>query len=125
MAGNLCNAAPSADNAPTLIAMGAEAILVGNDGERRLSLDKFFKGPGQTAMEDDEILTSIFVPFPPAGSGVSYKHISARGRVDISAVCVGVMVTMKGDVCSDVRIVLGAVAPTPIRATEGCHHSRS
>lgn len=71
-----------------------------------------------TVMESDEIMTSIFVPFPPSASGTSYKHISARGRVDISAVCVGAMVRMEGEVCSDVKIVLGAVAPTPMRAIE-------
>ncbi len=116
VAGNLCNAAPSADNAPTLLAMGAEVILAGTQGERRLPLDQFFIGPGQTAIEPGEILTAIFVPTPPPHSGVSYQWISARGKVDISAVGVGVMVTMKGKVCSSAKIALGAVAPTPMRA---------
>ncbi|VBB47756.1 FAD binding domain in molybdopterin dehydrogenase [uncultured Desulfatiglans sp.] len=116
VAGNLCNAAPSADNAPTLVAMGGEAVLMGPKGERRLPLDRFFKGPGQTAMDPAEIMTAIHVPTPPPGAGVSYQHISARGKVDISAVCVGAMVTMDGNVCSEAAIVLGAVAPIPMRA---------
>ncbi|MFC1883868.1 FAD binding domain-containing protein [Thermodesulfobacteriota bacterium] len=118
VAGNLCNAAPSADNAPTLIAMEAEVNMVGIEGERRLPLGQFFKGPGLTAMKPGEIMTSIVVPFPSKGSGASYKHISARGKVDISAVCVGAVVKMEGKECKDVKIVLGAVAPTPIRAVE-------
>jgi CO/xanthine dehydrogenase FAD-binding subunit len=69
-------------------------------------------------MNPGEIMTSIFVPFPSPGSGTSYKHISARGKVDISAVCVGVVVNMEGNKCKDVKIVLGAVGPTPMRAVK-------
>ncbi len=61
-------------------------------------------------------MTSIFVPLPPPRSGASYKHLSARGKVDISGVCVGAMVTLNGEGCKEARIVLGAVAPTPMRA---------
>jgi CO/xanthine dehydrogenase FAD-binding subunit len=116
VAGNLCNAAPSADNAPVLIAMGAKVSLACVNGQRQLPLDEFFKGPGLTAIGEGEILTSIHVPVPPVGSGVSYKHISPRGKVDISAVGVGVMLTMNGDICEDAKIALGAVAPIPMRA---------
>lgn len=116
VAGNLCNAAPSADNAPVLTAMGGEAVIAGPGGERRVPLDRFFRGPGATAVEPGEILTAIHVPPPPKGSGTSYQHISPRGRVDIAAVCVGAMVEMEGAVCREARIVLGAVAPVPLRA---------
>ncbi len=114
--GNLCNAAPSADNAPTLMAMKAEAHIVSLKGERRLSLDQFFKGPGQTALMPGEIMTEVFVPLPSPQAGTSYQHVSARGKVDISAVCVGVMVTFEKEVCREARICLGAVAPVPLRA---------
>jgi CO/xanthine dehydrogenase FAD-binding subunit len=116
VAGNLCNAAPSADNAPTLMALGAEVTLAGPTGERRLPLDQFFKGPGVTALTPGEIMTSVVVPYPPVHSGSSYLHLSARGKVDIAAVCVGVMAAFDGETCRDVRIVLGAVAPVPLRA---------
>jgi CO/xanthine dehydrogenase FAD-binding subunit len=116
VAGNLCNAAPSADNAPVLIAMGAKVTLAGVKGKRQLPLDEFFKGPGLTAIGQGEILTSIHVPMPRVGSGASYKHISPRGKVDISAVGVGVMLTMNGDICEEAKIALGAVAPIPMRA---------
>lgn len=116
--GNLCNAAPSADNAPVLIAMGAVVTLVSLDGERQVPLDDFFLGPGLTVMNEGEILASVFVPVPPPNTGVSYQHISARGKVDISAVGVGAMLTMKGETCQTARIVLGAVAPVPMRAVK-------
>jgi len=114
--GNLCNAAPSADNAPTLLALNAEVILTGSDSERQLPLDQFFKGPGETERRPDEIVTAIWVPPPVPHSGMSYQHISARGKVDISAVCVGAMVVMAKETCQEARIFLGAVGPTPLRA---------
>jgi CO/xanthine dehydrogenase FAD-binding subunit len=116
VAGNLCNAAPSADNAPSLLAMNAQVTLFSGRGERKLPIDRFFKGPGITHMRLEEILTAIFIPKPPPRSGVSYKHISPRGKVDISAACVAVMVTLYGQTCKEVRIALGGVAPTPMRA---------
>ncbi|MEW6112663.1 MAG: xanthine dehydrogenase family protein subunit M [Thermodesulfobacteriota bacterium] len=116
VAGNLCNAAPSADTAPPLIAMNAEVTLASLKGERLLPLDRFFTGPGLTAMEPGEIMTSISVPFPPLQSGGSYQRISARCGVDIAAVGVGVMVILDGKTCREARIVLGAVAPVPLRA---------
>ncbi len=114
--GNLCNAAPSADNAPGLIAMGAEVTVMGPNGEKRVPLDQFFKGPGATILERGEIVVCVFVPLPHPNSGASYQHISARSKVDISAVGVGVLLTMKKQMCKDAKIVLGAVAPVPMRA---------
>ena len=96
VAGNLCNAAPSADTAPPLIAMGAEVTLASLNGQRRLPLDQFFKGPGLTAMQHGEIMTSIHVPLPQPKSGASYMRISARCGVDIAAVGVGVMAVFNG-----------------------------
>ncbi len=116
VAGNLCNAAPSAENAPPLMAMGADVAAASLKGERRIPLDRFFKGPGLTDLEHGEIMTSIFIPLPAPRSGASYKRISARCGVDIAAVCVGLMITLDGGICKEARIVLGAVAPVPMRA---------
>jgi carbon-monoxide dehydrogenase medium subunit len=96
--------------------MGAEVVIARVGGVRRLPLEDFFTGPGVTAMEQGEILTAIRVPLPPPRSGASYQHISARGKVDISAVGIGAAVTLKGQLCEDARIVMGAVGPTPMRA---------
>ena len=100
IAGNLCNAAPSAENAPPLMALAAEVRLASLKGERRLPLDEFFRGPGLTAMEYGEIMTSIHVPLPAPQSGNSYKRISARCGVDIAAVCVGVTAVFDGATCT-------------------------
>jgi CO/xanthine dehydrogenase FAD-binding subunit len=116
--GNLCNAAPSADNAPTLMALGAEMVLAGPKGERRVALEQFFRGPGQTVLEVGEILTAIQVPPPPPHAGAAYQQVSARGKVDICAASVGAAVVFDGETCQEVRIFLGAVGPTPLRALE-------
>lgn len=118
VAGNICNAAPSADTAPPLMTMSAEVTLASLKGERTLPVNDFFRGPGLTAMEPGEILTSIHIPAPLPHSGASYKRISARCGVDIAAVCVGVHVVLNGQAFAEARIVLGAVAAVPMRATK-------
>ena len=117
VAGNVCNAAPSADTAPPLIALGATARLAGPRGERTVPLEEFFVGPGRTALEPDELLAEILVPPPPARSGGAYERYTPRQEMDIAVVGVGSVVALgQGDRCVHARICLGAVAPTPIRA---------
>lgn len=114
--GNLCNAAPSADAAPPLIALGAKVKLTSPKGDRVVPLDSFFTGPGTTILEADEILTEIQVPNPPPRSGGAYLKLS-RTAVDLALVGVAALITQREDgSCSDARVVLGAVAPVPWRA---------
>ena len=116
--GNLCNGSPSADCAPPLIAFQAVVKVIGVKGERSLPLEEFFLGPGKTALQAGEILIEIVVPCPPSRSGLVYVKLPARTAVDIAAVGVAAYITLDGknEVCRDVRIVMGAVAPTPIRS---------
>lgn len=114
--GNLCNASPSADNAPTLLAMNAEVHIRGPEGERRLPLDRFFRGPGVTALGPHEIVTAVHAPLPTSNAGTAYLTLSARGKLDCTAVGAGVMVTAAGPVCEDVRLFIAACGPTPLRA---------
>jgi CO/xanthine dehydrogenase FAD-binding subunit len=118
LAGNLCNGSPCADNAPVLIARDARLVLRGPRGERVLPIGDFFKGPGQTARQPEELLVRIHVPPPPPDTGFAFAKLPARTHVDISAVNAGVMVARKGEACGEARIVLGAVGPTPLRAHE-------
>ncbi len=67
VAGNLCNASPASDTAPACLVLDARVMLLGPAGERRLPLNGFFTGPGQTQMRPDEIMTAIEIPLPPAG----------------------------------------------------------
>lgn len=115
--GNLCNAAPSADTAPPLIALDAQAKIAGPDGQRTVPLEDFFVGPGQTVLGPAELLTEIVVPTPPRCSGGCYMRHTPRAWMDIAVVGVASFVVLdEAGACRDVRIVLGAVAPTPLRA---------
>lgn len=116
--GNMCNATPSADTAPALIALGASAKISGGAGERSISLEEFFKAPGQTVLSADEILTEIIIPRTPAGLVGEYIKFSPREMMDLAYVGVAVAYDFEPQkrTCAGVRIVLGAVAPTPIRA---------
>lgn len=119
--GNLCHASPSADMAPALLALGATVYLTGPAGARSASIAEFFTGPGETVAGPDEILTEIRAPKPlsPRTAGVYIKH-SPRGAMDLAVVGVAVVVSMSpGDaICADIRIGLGGVAPTPVRARQ-------
>jgi carbon-monoxide dehydrogenase medium subunit len=115
--GNICNASPSADNSPTLVAMNARIVAVSSAGERQIPIDEFFLGPGRSALEPTEIAREILVPTPSPRSGVSYQKISPRSKVDIAAVNVGAMVVVdEQGACRQARICLGAVGPVPLRA---------
>jgi carbon-monoxide dehydrogenase medium subunit len=114
--GNLCNAAPSADMAPPLLALDAEAVVAGPAGQRRVPLASFFRGVRQTALAPDELLLEIVVPAPGARSGGQYLRHTPRRELDIAVVGVASQVTLTDGVCGTVRIALASVAPTPIRA---------
>jgi carbon-monoxide dehydrogenase medium subunit len=115
--GNMANASPSADTSPALMALGASASIASASGERKMAIEEFFKGPGQNAMSPDEILTEITIPKTSANLVGEYIKFSPREMMDLAYVGVAVVYNLAKDKkCSGVRIVLGAVAPTPIRA---------
>ncbi len=116
--GNLCNASPAADTAPPLIALNARAVIVGANGERVVPLDEFFVGVGKSALAPGEILREILVPRQDDSMRASYTKLEHREAMDIAIVSVGVWARLEvgQPICKDVRIVLGAVAPTPLRA---------
>jgi aerobic carbon-monoxide dehydrogenase medium subunit len=116
--GNMANATPSADVAPSLITLNAVAKIVSATAERTVPLQEFFRGPGQTVMNADEILTAITIPKTTSRLVGEYIKFSPRDMMDLAYVGIAVAYALdeKEKRCEDVRIVLGAVAPTPIRA---------
>ncbi len=118
--GNICNASPAADSLPPLIAFGAEVKLISLEGDRIIPLEAFFTGPGKSVLQVGEILSEIRLPCPAGSSGSAYVKLPARTSEDIAAVGVAVCVTYASgsDECRDIKIVLGAVAPTPVRVKE-------
>lgn len=116
IAGNVCNAVPSADSAPALLALNASVTVRGLKGERTVPLNQFFTGPRKTVLADDEMLTRISIPNADTASSGVYLKLSPRHSMDLAVVGVAAVGTMEDGVCKEVRIGLGAVAPTPIRA---------
>jgi len=116
--GNMANATPSADVAPSLIALNATAKIVGANSDRTVPLEEFFRGPGQTVMASDEILTELSIPKTGPRLVGEYIKFSPREMMDLAYVGVAVAYNLgvSDKKCEGVRIVLGAVAPTPIRA---------
>ena len=116
--GNLCSAVPSADTAPPLVALGASVTLAEKNGERTLLVEDFFKGPGASVLNSDEILRYVSIPDPPENSGGAYLKLMRRNAMDLALVGVAACLRLdKGKrVCKKVRIALGAVAPKPMRA---------
>jgi carbon-monoxide dehydrogenase medium subunit len=115
--GNLCNAAPSADMAPPLLALEAEAVIAGPKGQRKVSLAEFFLGVRSTILAPDELLVELAVPAPGPRSGGQYLRHTPRRELDIAVVGVASQLTLADGVCRKARIALAAVAPVPLRAT--------
>ncbi len=116
--GNLSNASPAADSAPPLLALDAAAKLVGKTKERWLPLDHFFIGPKKTVI-DGELLAEVRIPTQsPGGRGIFYKLGPRNAPEDICIVSAAVYGVPDGETRTwkELRIALGAVAPTPIRA---------
>ena len=116
--GNLATARPAADLSPSLIAYQVKVLLCSVTGNREISLDDFFLGPGKTIMSDDEILAEIILDELPACTGSGYIKLGMRKALEISLVNVAAVITLdKPDgVIAGARIVMGAVGPTPLRA---------
>ena len=116
LGGNLCNAAPSADMAPPLLALDAEAVITGPKGERRVPIATFFTGVRRTVLAPDEILVELTMPAPGPRSGGNYLRHTPRRELDIAVVGVASQLTLSNGVCTKARIALAAVAPVPLRA---------
>jgi carbon-monoxide dehydrogenase medium subunit len=142
--GNISTAAPSADTAAPLLALGAQVKLKTKKAERVIPIERFFTGPGETVLEKDEVLTEIIIPKPLPNTGSAYWKHQRRGALDLPILGVAVLLSLdkatvtcsdllctaspistalhslEGDevVCKEVRIALGVAAPTPMRATQ-------
>lgn len=116
--GNIVNAAPSADGAIPLITLGALIHTVGPKGERTMPLEDIFIGPGQTSLEQGEILIEFRIPKLLPKTGAAYCKHMRRAAMELPLLGVAVLISFEDDfaTCKDARIGLGVLAPTPIRA---------
>jgi carbon-monoxide dehydrogenase medium subunit len=116
--GNLCNASPAADSAPPLLVLNAKLRVIGPEGDREIPIERFFLGPGKTALQKGEILKEIEIPVMPPNSGAAFIKLGRRRSEDISIASASAFIQLEDESIKDVRIALGSVAPTPIRAYE-------
>ncbi len=116
--GNIVNAVPSADGAIPLITLGAKISMRGPKGERTMELVDFFIGPGQTLLEHGEIVLEFVVPRLSPHTGMAYYKHTRRAAMELPILGVAVLISLEDDgiTCSDARIGLGVLAPTPMRA---------
>jgi len=118
IAGNVCNAAPCADTAAPLIALGAAASIAGPDSERTVALEDFFKGPGRVDLGPQELLQELRLAKPPDCSASAYLRAARREAMDITITGAAVYLCCTPDLkkIQDARIALSTVAPRPVRA---------
>jgi len=117
--GGLAHADPNQDPPPTLIALGATVKATSASGSRVIPLDEFFTDYYETVLKPDEIITEVFVPRLAANSGGAYLKFLPRTADDYATVSAAAVLTLDKNkkTISDVRIALGSVGVTPIRAT--------
>ena len=119
LGGNSCNASPGADTVPGLIAAKAAARILKDGEEKRVPLERFFLAPGKTILGPGSLLAGFQIPPPLPNSGGSYKKYAIRGDTDLAIVGVAAQVSLnETGMIEEARVVLGAVAPTPLRAME-------
>jgi len=118
LGGNIANGSPIGDSMPALIALGAEIVLRGTAGQRRMPLENFYLGYQQKDLQKDEFVEAIDVPLPRTEQQFRTYKLSKRFDQDISALCAGFCITLDGDIITNARIAFGGMAATPKRATK-------
>ncbi len=112
--GNLCRASPCADSAPPLLVHEARVALASAEGTREVPLSEFFRGPGVTVREDDEILTAVLLSRPAPNARAAFLRKS-RVKMDLSTASLAVLLAMERGLCRVARVAAGSVAPIPMR----------
>jgi carbon-monoxide dehydrogenase medium subunit len=112
--GNICNASPGADGAAPLLILEAVVNVVGKNGRRSITIEKFFAGVKKTTLNPDEIVVSLQVPEPPPGSKGRYLKATRVWSEDLALAAVAALVAGE----ADIRLAYSCLAPTPIRIKE-------
>ncbi|MCL0028878.1 xanthine dehydrogenase family protein subunit M [Dehalococcoidia bacterium] len=114
LGGNLCNAAPSGDSIPAMIALKGVARIVGPSGTRDVPVEEFCTFVRQTVLQRGEVLVSLHFPPPVANSGAHYLRFIPRNEMDIAVAGAGVSVVLDNGNIKEARVSLASVAPTPL-----------
>ncbi len=116
--GNVCSALPSADMVPSLVALGARVKIINEAGEKLVPVKDFITNVGKTVLAAAELVAELQVPPLPAHGGGTYIKYAQRGAKALGICNVAAWIALDQDICSEVKICLGAVGQTPIRALE-------
>jgi 4-hydroxybenzoyl-CoA reductase subunit beta len=119
-AGKTCHASLAADTVPMLIALQARAKVVSLKKQRTIPVEALYTGNGTRphSLSPGEILTEIILPPPGKGARSAYSRYSRRQALDFALASAAVWLVKKGESCADARVVLGAVAPRPLRLAQ-------
>ena len=112
--GNLCNCSPSADMALPLLVLEAKVRLRTAKARREIQISEFFKGPGESCLSSDEILTDILLDPPHQKAKATFLK-KGRVKMDLAIASLAVLLEMEGGRCRKARIAAGSVAPVPLR----------
>ena len=115
LAGNIADSSPIGDTIPPLLVLEAQVVLASAKGQRVIPLEEFFTGPGKNVLEPEEVILKVQFPVPEKGSGGHIK-LGLRKGTSCSVASVAVWIVAEKVRVEDIRIALGGVAPTPIRA---------
>ena len=118
LGGNLMNASPAMETGGPLLCFDATVTLHGPNGVRWVAVADLFAGPGQTTAHADELLTTVDVPLPPAGTGSCYVRLEYRQQMEIAVVGATAVVAFDEGKVSEARIAITALAPTIRRVLE-------
>lgn len=110
--GNVMNASPAMDTGAPLLCLGADVLLAGPGGTRRVAMADLWTGPGQTGAAADEVLVSVRIPAPADGSGSAYVRLQYRRQMEIAVVGAGASVTLRNGVVTEAAVAITALAPT-------------
>jgi 4-hydroxybenzoyl-CoA reductase subunit beta len=120
--GDSCYAVYSGDMAPSLIALGANVKVIGGHSAREVGLRRFFSGSGikPNILKFNDVLSEILIPTPPEHSGFSYQKLRLRDTIDFPLLGVSVFLNLeeRNGRCKDIRLVLGAIGPSPLVVEE-------
>ena len=118
LGGNIANASPAADSPPALLVCEAEIELISAKGTRRLPYHDFHKGYKKMQMRDDELIWRVHLDRGSKRNKEYYRKVGTRKAQAISKICFAAAASVENGQINDVRIALGSVAPTVLRATE-------
>jgi carbon-monoxide dehydrogenase medium subunit len=115
--GNLCNCSPSADMALPLLVLEARVRLQAAKTSREIPLSEFFKGPGESCLSSDEILTDILLDPPRQNAKATFLK-KGRVKMDLALASLALLLEIEGGICRKARIAAGSVAPVPLRLSK-------